>query len=224
MCWRSSSTACRQRSKDGRFGGAVRLRPRRVTGRKGPVPARPALRHRAGCAKARAHADVVFAGACRARICPIWPACASAPRQPAAHDHLFHTLLGLLDVKTRSVRTRLGPGAALSQAMSTEVAPARLRPLPLWRLAPRPGGHPGRHCCSCWPGTPPDLDLAVVSLFGSAQGFAWRDAFVTSQLLHDGGRLVAWTAAGRAGLGVVWPGRPGPARRTRAVRVAAGWA
>jgi lipid A ethanolaminephosphotransferase len=26
---------------------------------------------------------------------------------PAAHDHLFHTLLGLLDVQTRDVRTRL---------------------------------------------------------------------------------------------------------------------
>mgnify|MGYP001202579222 CR=1 FL=1 len=35
-------------------------------------------------------------------------------------------------------------------------------------------------------------DLAVVSLFGDARGFVWRDAFATSQLLHGGGRVVAW--------------------------------
>lgn len=92
--------------------------------------------------------------------------------------------------------------------MSTEVAPARLRPLPsLWRQ------HPdlavtlaGLLLLLAWDAT--GWDLAVVSLFGSAQGFAWRDAFVTSQLLHNGGRLVAWTllaalvwAAWRAAIG-----------------------
>jgi membrane-associated PAP2 superfamily phosphatase len=36
------------------------------------------------------------------------------------------------------------------------------------------------------------LDLAVVRAFGDAQGFAWRDAWLTRTLLHDGGRWLAW--------------------------------
>jgi membrane-associated PAP2 superfamily phosphatase len=35
------------------------------------------------------------------------------------------------------------------------------------------------------------LDLAVVRAFGDAQGFAWRDAWFTRTLLHDGGRWLA---------------------------------
>ncbi len=35
------------------------------------------------------------------------------------------------------------------------------------------------------------LDLAVMRRLGSADGFAWRDAFVTSMVLHEGGRIVA---------------------------------
>ncbi|WP_280154813.1 phosphatase PAP2 family protein [Piscinibacter sp. XHJ-5] len=35
-------------------------------------------------------------------------------------------------------------------------------------------------------------DLAVVRWFGDAQGFAWRDAWFTSGLLHEGGRVLAW--------------------------------
>lgn len=38
------------------------------------------------------------------------------------------------------------------------------------------------------------LDLATVRLFGTAGGFAWRDAWWTSSLLHDGGRIAAWLA------------------------------
>ena len=35
------------------------------------------------------------------------------------------------------------------------------------------------------------LDLPLVRLFGSAQGFAWRDHWLTARLLHDGGRLLS---------------------------------
>jgi hypothetical protein len=35
-------------------------------------------------------------------------------------------------------------------------------------------------------------DLAVTRLFGQANGFAWRDAFVTAQVLHEGGRWMGW--------------------------------
>lgn len=53
------------------------------------------------------------------------------------------------------------------------------------------------------------LDLAVVRLFGSAQGFAWREHWLTSGVLHQGGR---WLATGLVVLMLVnalrplWPG------------------
>lgn len=63
-------------------------------------------------------------------------------------------------------------------------------------------------------------DLAAARLFGSARGFAWRDSFWTSTLLHDGGRIAAWAllallvvAALRAGAGTA--GAPGRATRWR---------
>ncbi|MFY8082377.1 MAG: phosphatase PAP2 family protein [Rubrivivax sp.] len=37
------------------------------------------------------------------------------------------------------------------------------------------------------------LDLAIVHLAGGARGFGLRDAWWTSRLLHDGGRLLGWT-------------------------------
>jgi membrane-associated PAP2 superfamily phosphatase len=59
-------------------------------------------------------------------------------------------------------------------------------------------------------------DLAVVSLFGDAQGFAWRDAFATSQLLHGGGRVVAWVLLAALAW-AVWkaPAQPGESRAER---------
>ena len=36
------------------------------------------------------------------------------------------------------------------------------------------------------------LDLAAARLFGTAGGFGWRDSWVASTLLHDGGRIAAW--------------------------------
>ena len=35
-------------------------------------------------------------------------------------------------------------------------------------------------------------DLAAAHLFGDLHGFAWRDSWWASALLHDGGRLLAW--------------------------------
>lgn len=36
-------------------------------------------------------------------------------------------------------------------------------------------------------------DLVVVRWFGSPDGFVWRDHWLTSKVLHDGGRLLAWS-------------------------------
>ncbi len=36
------------------------------------------------------------------------------------------------------------------------------------------------------------VDAVLTGWFGTAQGFAWRDHFLTSTVLHEGGRLLAW--------------------------------
>jgi membrane-associated PAP2 superfamily phosphatase len=36
------------------------------------------------------------------------------------------------------------------------------------------------------------LDLAVTRLFATTQGFAWRDHWLTSGVLHEGGRAAGW--------------------------------
>ena len=80
--------------------------------------------------------------------------------------------------------------------MSADVGLLRQRaPLPLWRR------HPdlaitlaGLLLLLAWDAT--GWDLAVVSLFGDARGFAWRDAYATSLLLHGGGRVLAWALLG----------------------------
>jgi membrane-associated PAP2 superfamily phosphatase len=40
------------------------------------------------------------------------------------------------------------------------------------------------------------LDLPLLRLFGTEQGFAWREAWLTSGLLHQGGRALAWLLLG----------------------------
>jgi membrane-associated PAP2 superfamily phosphatase len=46
------------------------------------------------------------------------------------------------------------------------------------------------------------LDLVLSRVYGTPNGFPWRDAWVTRALLHDGGRAAAWCVmafvAGRA--------------------------
>lgn len=58
-------------------------------------------------------------------------------------------------------------------------------------------------------------DLALTRRFGSAEGFAWRNAWWAQQLLHDGGRLLAWGLLGMAVLGLWRPWLTGPTRRQR---------
>lgn len=81
-------------------------------------------------------------------------------------------------------------------------------PSPLWRR------HPdlaitlaGLLLLLAWDAT--GWDLAVVSLFGDAGGFAWRDAFATSQLLHGGGRVLSWALLGYLAW-AAWKAGPGP--------------
>jgi membrane-associated PAP2 superfamily phosphatase len=40
------------------------------------------------------------------------------------------------------------------------------------------------------------LDLSVMRAFGGPGGFAWRDAWLTSEVLHSGGRALAWLVFG----------------------------
>lgn len=69
------------------------------------------------------------------------------------------------------------------------------------------------------------LDVAAARLFGTSHGFAARDAFWASRLMHDGGRMVSWVlmlvlvlAALRAPAGTA-RGRPGRAERWRWIAV-----
>jgi membrane-associated PAP2 superfamily phosphatase len=58
-------------------------------------------------------------------------------------------------------------------------------------------------------------DLAVVRWFGRADGFAWRDAWLTSTLLHQGGRVLAWVVLATLALDTLHPLLGGPPRRER---------
>jgi membrane-associated PAP2 superfamily phosphatase len=49
------------------------------------------------------------------------------------------------------------------------------------------------------------LDLPAARLFGTARGFAWRDDWLLSAVLHDGVRYVAWALALALLLNVFWP-------------------
>jgi membrane-associated PAP2 superfamily phosphatase len=60
------------------------------------------------------------------------------------------------------------------------------------------------------------LDLAVARLFANAQGFALREAWWASQLLHDGGRIASWLLLAAVALGGLQrPGAGEPPRRWR---------
>lgn len=49
------------------------------------------------------------------------------------------------------------------------------------------------------------LDMPVARWAGTAQGFAWRDHWLLTTVLHTGGRVVAWALALALGLAVWWP-------------------
>jgi membrane-associated PAP2 superfamily phosphatase len=69
------------------------------------------------------------------------------------------------------------------------------------------------------------LDLAVMRLIGRPDGFALREAWVTSTLLHSGGRMLAWGVVLLMAVDAWRPQVAGPSRRERrlwlAVTVAA---
>ena len=49
------------------------------------------------------------------------------------------------------------------------------------------------------------LDLPLARLYGSAQGFPWRDHSLTGGVLHGGARGLAWGVFGVLLLGLWWP-------------------
>ncbi len=58
-------------------------------------------------------------------------------------------------------------------------------------------------------------DLALAHWYGTRTGFAWRDAWLTKSLLHDGGRLLAWGVLGLLVVDALHPLLPGPTRGER---------
>jgi membrane-associated PAP2 superfamily phosphatase len=66
-------------------------------------------------------------------------------------------------------------------------------------------------------------DLALSRLYGDAGGFAWRDRWLTSRLLHDGGRIAAGALLLALAANVRWPWTPAlaPAQRLRWLLVTA---
>jgi membrane-associated PAP2 superfamily phosphatase len=57
------------------------------------------------------------------------------------------------------------------------------------------------------------LDLPFARLAGSGEGFPWRDHWLLADLVHEGGRRLAWAMALALCLGVWWP--VGPLTRLR---------
>jgi membrane-associated PAP2 superfamily phosphatase len=60
------------------------------------------------------------------------------------------------------------------------------------------------------------LDLAITRAYGSHSGFAWRDAWFTRALLHDGGRALAWGVMALLVIDAWRPFTRGPSRTERA--------
>jgi membrane-associated PAP2 superfamily phosphatase len=48
-------------------------------------------------------------------------------------------------------------------------------------------------------------DLWAMSQVGGAEGFAWREHWLTSRVLHQGGRAAGWVVFGLLLLGIWWP-------------------
>jgi membrane-associated PAP2 superfamily phosphatase len=49
------------------------------------------------------------------------------------------------------------------------------------------------------------FDLPLVRWFGTAQGFPWRDRFLTSGVLHEGGRALGWGVFVALLVNLRWP-------------------
>lgn len=63
------------------------------------------------------------------------------------------------------------------------------------------------------------LDLALIQTVGTPTGFAWRDAWWTSRLLHDGGRLLGWLTLAALVVNIWRPWWAGPTRPERVIWV-----
>jgi membrane-associated PAP2 superfamily phosphatase len=59
------------------------------------------------------------------------------------------------------------------------------------------------------------LDLAVTRAFATAQGFALKDAFFTSRILHEGGRSLSLLLLALLVLDAIWPLWAGPSPKQR---------
>lgn len=59
------------------------------------------------------------------------------------------------------------------------------------------------------------LDLVVSAAFGGPAGFAWRNHWLTRDLLHEGGRLLGWTLFALVLVDAAHPLVPGPRRDER---------
>lgn len=65
------------------------------------------------------------------------------------------------------------------------------------------------------------LDLVLTRAYGGHNGFAWRDAWLTRVVLHDGGRAVAWCAIALMVGDAMRPFAAGPSRAQRWWAIAA---
>ena len=65
------------------------------------------------------------------------------------------------------------------------------------------------------------LDLRFLRMVGNAQGFAWRDAWFTRGLFHEGGRLLAGALIALLLVNIWRPLLAGPIRRERIYALAA---
>lgn len=111
------------------------------------------------------------------------------------------------------------PRPVVSQPLRTALLPAAPGPaLPDWRrdllLAVL-----GLALLLAWDFS--GLDLPVLRLFGSAQGFPWRGHWLTRDVLHEGGRLLAWAVFVGLGLDLRFALLRGPSRRERRYGLAA---
>lgn len=64
-----------------------------------------------------------------------------------------------------------------------------------------------------WDGT--SLDLLMIRAWGSPTGFAWQEHWLTRDVLHQGGRLLAWGVAAVLLVNIVRPLWPEQTRRER---------
>ena len=90
----------------------LRLRPRRIAGRKQPVPARPALRD---CTRRTKHVPWIAGSRPRCSSAG-WtpPACSVTGRSGNSRiDHYFHSVLGLLDIRTSATSAHWTPFCTL---------------------------------------------------------------------------------------------------------------